>query len=142
MTPDKIDKAIARYNKLATRRSPNNPALDEIVEQLREVPEGQDNRVDLILMRPCAVLPDRGGLFAAAHSAELRADIEKVREGWFASQAVTNEAAATVAEAKVDEFLKWADQTTDYVTAMLEIYGAEMRDTLKDWKDIKGDLAL
>lgn len=61
MTSEQIDRLLRRRDKLTQRRDGriNRPALNEIDVQLREVPPGQDNRIDLYLGRPCAVLPKR-----------------------------------------------------------------------------------
>lgn len=83
---------------------------------------------------------DRGALFAAAHSPELAADVAEVREGWSVNQAIATEQAAPVAQRRVDDFLEWVkDQTADFAAHMAQ-YGAEMHDTPKDWRDLRGDL--
>lgn len=142
-TNQKIDLYIKRRNKLTSRRDGliDSKTIAYIDARLSELSiAGQRNDVDLLLGRPCAVLPDRGALFAASMSPELAADVEAVREGWAVNQAIATEQAAPVAQARVDKFQEFVDQTNDYVIHMLEIYGAEMHDTPKDWRDLRGDL--
>ncbi len=59
MNASKIDLLLARRDKLLTRRDGlyKHSVVDRIDSQLRDVPPGQDNRVDLALGRACAVHP-------------------------------------------------------------------------------------
>lgn len=216
LTTDRINQLLARREKLLTKRDAlyDNKRVDRIEAILAQVPDGQNNRIDLALGRPCAQLEpqsdngatkcarnytgvpthkctggkfckgdckprnkDHGALFAAAHSPELAADVEAVRSesprdqlsaqqraafdddyilehwplssaacqirrerSWIQAQSVTNEAAAPVAQRRVDDFLEWVkDQTADFAAHMAQ-YGAEMHDTPKDWRDLRGDL--
>lgn len=82
MTTDQIDRLINRRNKLTNRRDGrlNRPALDEIDAKLREVPDGQDNRVDKLLGRPCAVLPTRAE-YTVTQAEQFRLECEGQPDG-------------------------------------------------------------
>lgn len=82
MNTEQIDRIINRRNKLTNRRDGrlNRPALDEIDAKLREVPPGTDNRVDLALGRPCAVLPMRAE-YTAAQAEQYRLEAEGQPDG-------------------------------------------------------------
>lgn len=61
MTPEQIDALITVRNSITdicTDFATNTAAIDSV---LAEIPAGVDNRVDLILGRPEAVLPERPG---------------------------------------------------------------------------------
>lgn len=105
-----IDKAIRHYNKLASRRDEriNKPALDEIAAKLAEqVPPGQNNEVDPLLGRSCAVLPDRSAVRWSTD--EQRAEV----------QAHGAAEAARLADEKREDFLTLiADQYDDMLDFM------------------------
>lgn len=96
-----IDALIAQRNLITDRRDiealpyPDTSAIDAV---LAEVPPGEDNRVDLLLGRPGAVLPKR----------------VDYKIGWFVSQAVTLSDPAT--QALIDKTRKlWRDaQAIEY----------------------------
>ena len=117
MTEDQINHLITRRNKLTDRRDSLTDwkRVRRIDAQLAAVPAGQRNDVDLLLGRPCAVLPERA---------------------YVQAQAVTVEQAAPIAQAKHDEFLEWVKDQTDDLAAHMAQYGAEMHDTPKDWRDL------
>lgn len=61
MNDERINRLIARRNKLTNRRDENinRPAVAEIDAQLATIEPGQRNDVDLLLGRSCAKLPKR-----------------------------------------------------------------------------------
>jgi len=60
MNQQQIDALIeVRSQILSARDLEHNPDTEPIDAVLREVPPGDDNRVDLALGRLCAVLPER-----------------------------------------------------------------------------------
>jgi hypothetical protein len=97
MTPDKIDRLIARRAKLTSRRSINQPAVDEIDAQLATVTPGERNDVDLLLGRLCAILPER---------AMVKWSTDEQRAEW---QAHGVEESARLAQQKQAEFDAWLD---------------------------------
>lgn len=117
MNEQKINRLIERRNKLTNRRDglTDSAVIARIDAQLRDVPPGQDNRVDLLLGRSCAVLPDR---------ANERWSTDEQRAAWKASGAAE---AARLAEEKRGDFLQFiADQHED----------------MQDFLQIRGNLAL
>lgn len=69
MTDETINALIATRERLTNLRDEQIDwtAVDLIDDVLSEVPPGQDNRVDLLLGRSCAVLPERDALQAACY---------------------------------------------------------------------------
>lgn len=61
MTPQEIDLIIAARDRLTNVRDEQVDweAVDAFDAALADVPAGTDNRVDLLLGRMCAVLPQR-----------------------------------------------------------------------------------
>lgn len=82
MTPKQIDKLIKRRDKLLTRRDGlyDHSVIDRIDAQLRDVPPGQNNEVDLALGRSCAIHPLRE--FIANADALIAAEIEECPQDW------------------------------------------------------------
>lgn len=110
-----IDKAIRRYNKLASRRDEriNVPALNEIAAKLAKVPAGTRNDVDLLLGRP-AELPER-----AEYQMRPATDT-----------AAATEAIAELAQKKQSDHDAYLESIADQYADML------------DWHRLCGDLAL
>ncbi len=55
---EQIGKWLAQRDKILTRRDAliDSARVDAIDRKLQQVPPGHNNRVDLALMRPCAIL--------------------------------------------------------------------------------------
>jgi NADH:ubiquinone oxidoreductase subunit F (NADH-binding) len=68
MTPEEITQLIAIRNRLTNRRDEmiDFAAVDEIDAVLSTVQPGTRNDIDLLLGRPCAVLPSAALAAAAA----------------------------------------------------------------------------
>lgn len=120
MTQEQIDKAVQRYNKLASRRDGriNVPALNEIAAKLAQVPPGTRPDVDLLLGRP-AELPERVEY--------CRWSTDAQRAAWQASGAAET---ARLAEEKQTEHDAYLERIADQYADML------------DWHRIYGDLGL
>lgn len=73
MTPDQISALLAKRDKIAVRYAYRTNQLDQIDRKLRKIPAGTDNRVDLALGRPRAVLPQRVDYGLTAQAEQFRA---------------------------------------------------------------------
>lgn len=108
-TTAQIDKLIARRNKLTNRRDglTDSAVIARIDAQLRDVPPGQRNDVDLLLGRSCATLPDRSA---------VRWSTDEQRAVWKANAEAE---AARLAADKKEDFLEYiADQYDDMLDFM------------------------
>ncbi len=58
---EQIGKWLAQRDKILTRRDAliDSARVDAIDQKLQRVPPGHNNRVDLALGRPCAILTNR-----------------------------------------------------------------------------------
>lgn len=114
----KINRLIARRERLTNRRDGNLnfPALNEIDAQLREVPAGERNDVDLLLGRACAV-HDHPMLDKAAAIVEAL-------------------------DAAADETGVVAEWLTPKQIAQLAEMAETIEESPKDWRDMRGDTAL
>lgn len=115
MINDQIDRLINRRNKLTNRRDGrlNRPALDEIDAKLREVPDGQDNRVDLLLARPCAALPQRAGYGPQPAPSDYRIANRPDNPNWRDVAAWFDEAAQNVTAAQAEQYRLMSDGQPD-----------------------------
>ena len=148
MTDEKINRLLSRRNNLLSRRDGlyDSAIIDRIDAQLRAVPEGTNNEVDLALGRPGAVLPPRVVMVQHIDGTQ---DIMPEFRRWSSDDqraAWKTEAQAEIAplaEAMTITYETWRDQTSDHD----EFYGvdlatAEIEESPRDWADLRGDLAL
>lgn len=117
MTTAQIDRLIARRERLTNRRDglTDSAVINRIDAQLATIPAGQDNRVDLLLGRSCATLPDRSA---------VRWSTDEQR-------------AACKAQAEAEAARLAAEKREDFLTTIADQY--------EDWLDfnrICGDLAI
>ena len=102
MTTDQIDALITRRNKLTNRRDglTDSKRVKRIDAQLEQVPAGQDNRVDLLLCRSCAVLPERPTYGPQDAPDDYRIANRPGNPNWHGVKAWFDESALTVTQAE------------------------------------------
>ncbi len=98
MTPP-VNALIAAREHLTNRRDEQVDwqAVDFIDAQLSQVPPGDDNRVDLLLGRSCAVLPDY-----------------EVKPGWYVAPAVVSMRPETIALIEATRLIFEAAEPIEY----------------------------
>ena len=108
MTAARIAHLIASRNKLTNRRDEwvDWKAVNRIDAQLAQVPAGQNNEVDRLLGRLCAVLPVRAALQAACAEVGVTAR-------WYPADVAMAEQYRMMSDGQPDGIVEHYDSSTE-----------------------------